>query len=142
MLPVDHYHNARHHARYHIQVCVLGVTPPATTPGFAGVRSVVERVFRTDDVLRVGDPVTFTVGVTRRGDRLPCGGIIWMDAASLKEGAIMEAFLDGTPPACSVALSQCTRIACVTAVPTMRGRFPVTSLRFRWWRRWARWSTP
>ncbi|HVS36442.1 MAG TPA: hypothetical protein VMS17_12825 [Gemmataceae bacterium] len=63
-------------------------------------------MFRTDGRLQFGDRVRFAVSVLGEAV-MPCpGGTLWTCHESLAAARFMEAFLDGTPPDCQVALWQ------------------------------------
>lgn len=133
MLQPIFYLLARHRAQFHVQAEICSVAMPDRTPGFATVEARVERVFRGGPGLQPGDAVRFAAAVTRPDDRLPIGGIIWQSWDAVASARWAEAFLNGVPPDCEIALSQWTLLAAPTARPTLRGRFWHLALRQRLW---------
>jgi len=131
MLPHYRYEAARHDARFHVQLRIEGVGEVDRTPSFVEVRGVVVKVFRGADALAEGDRMAVPVPVTRPGDELPCGGVIWKPLDALRASAVIEAFLNGSPPACELALSQCALLAECTETPVMRGWYPAGKVRQR-----------
>jgi hypothetical protein len=129
MLPPWRYEQARHDARFHVQVAVRQVQADGRPPGKAAVGAEVVRVFHGGDALRPGDEVTFAVSVltpdTPR-QRVPVGGTRWTDYAALRAAAYPEVVLNGRPPACEVALWQLAIIPAPTDRPMLRGRIPLT----------------
>jgi len=150
MLQPEHYWMARHEARFHVQVEVLSAVPVERTPGPMPIGAHVVQVFRSDGTLAVGDPVRFKEQVTRAGDELPCGGMIWKAHDDVLSARYLEVFLDGDPPNCAIPLCQSEVLAAPTARPRMRGYFPLIAVRIRalriaaradaegrrWWRFW------
>ncbi|MBM4068160.1 MAG: hypothetical protein FJ271_04355 [Planctomycetes bacterium] len=139
---------ARHEATYHVTVEVSSAALLGRTPGLVRVEGRVVELFRTDGRLRVGDPVTFVEAVTRPGDEIPCGGTRWKGCDEVLAAGFIEAFLDGEPPDCAVALWQSEVVPSPTAVPRMQGRFPLVALREQKRRalaergRWGSWWWP
>ena len=82
------------------------MTLPSTFPGEAKVRARVGAVFRGKDSLPKGSTIEFEVSVLRSMDEMPTGPVCWMLAECLREGRWLEAFLNGHPPHCSVAMWQ------------------------------------
>jgi hypothetical protein len=129
MLHPWQYEQARHEARFHLQVAVRAVEPNVRTPGDAAVETEVVRVFRGGDAIGVGDTVRFVVSVLsprNMWDEVPVGGTIWTDYAALTRASHIEVFLNGDPPECEVALWQLEIIPAATTQPTLRGSFLVT----------------
>ena len=150
MLQADFYLMARHEARFHVRVEVLSVKPVEHTPGPMPLEARVVEVYRTDGTLKVGDRVTFAEYVTRAGDEIPDGGIRWKGHDEVMSARYLEAFLNGEPPACEVALSQSVVLSASTGGAQLQGWFPVVAVRQRalracaeppasrrrWWRFW------
>jgi len=151
MLQPEHYWMARHEARFHVQVAVLSAGPVERTPGPMPIEARVVRVFRSDGGIGEGDLVHFNEQVTRQGDEIPFGGMIWKPYDGLLSARHLEVFLDGDPPNCAIPLCQSKIIDSPTARPHMRGWFPLVAVRMRalrkaalatsearpWWRFWA-----
>lgn len=146
MLQPEYYLLARHEARFHVLLEITSAGPAAPTPGPMPLEGVVLRAYRTDGALRVGDHVRLAEHVMRPGDDLPCGGIRWKPHDEVASARYLEAFLNGDPPDCEVALSQSVVLAEPGAGPRMRGWYPITAARIRarraaaerpWWRFWA-----
>ena len=129
MLPLAHYNRARHDARFHVQIRYdrVGARPPG--PSFIQLNATIVRVFRGADALRAGDPVSFKLPITWPGDELPCGGVIWKPYHDVEAGQFAEAFLDGEPPNCALALWQIHLIDAPTDAPLMQGKFPIARVR-------------
>lgn len=150
MLRPERYLLARHEARYHVVVEVLSATLIKRTPGPMRIEGRVVEVYRSDGTLKPGDPVHFVESVHRPGDEIPAGGTIWKSEAEVLSARFIEAFLDGEPPACAVALWQSEVIPELTGVARMRGRYPLVAVRERmlqtlaerdatgrrWWQFW------
>lgn len=150
MLQPEHYWMARHEARFHVQIEVLSAAPAERTPGPMPVQARVVRVFRGDGSLAAGDSVHFVEQVTRPGDEIPCGGMIWKAHDAVLSARYLEAFLNGDPPNCVIPLCQSEVIAAPTVRPIMPGYFPFVAVRVRalrevarahaegrrWWRFW------
>jgi hypothetical protein len=115
-MPRPAYDEARLRARYHVQIELAHATV-GETPAHVPVIGRVRRIFRGDDCLRLGDEVHFSVAVCRPGDDLAPGGHQWMYVRHLERATYMEAFLDGTPPECQVARSQCFVIPALSNAP-------------------------
>lgn len=118
---------ARHEARYHVLVEVLAAIPPDRTPGEVRVEGRVVELFRSDGLLRAGDKVRFTESVTRPSDSrdtIPIGGTRWKDHDDVLGARFIEAFLNGDPPGCRVALWQSQVVPAPAGAPRMNGRFP------------------
>jgi hypothetical protein len=117
-LPDPAYDEARLRARYHVQVEVAHATI-AQTPARVPVTGRVRRIFRTDGRLGLGDEVHFSVAVCRPGDCIAPGGDRWMYLWLFERTTYVEAFLDGTPPECQVARSQCFPIPALSDTPSV-----------------------
>jgi hypothetical protein len=65
--PLEFHLKARREARFHVQVEVEKIPTEFVTPAEVPVGGRVVRVFRSDENLKVGDRVTFSVRVSRRG---------------------------------------------------------------------------
>jgi hypothetical protein len=97
---------ARLVARFHVQVRLA--TPPTVerTPAVIPVAGHVVRVFRGRFTVRVGDEVRFFLRVCRHGDEIP-PGLSYVQYESLLRATHLEAYLNGSPPACALALDEC-----------------------------------
>ena len=129
MLPLARYNLARHEARFHVQIRYDRVHAVPPGPSFVQLNATVVRVFRGEDALKSGDPVTFRMPITWPGDELPCGGVIWKSYFDVEAGQFAEAFLDGEPPNCALALWQIQIVDAPTDSPLMQGKFPVVRAR-------------
>jgi hypothetical protein len=118
-MPWETYLSARRSARYHVQVELEGAPAGLPDLGDVTVEGRVVRVFRTDGRLQVGDRVRFAVSVCRAGAKVPAGGAWWKPAEELAAARFLEAFLDGTPPDCAVALWQSQIVGAPSDVPQM-----------------------
>jgi hypothetical protein len=118
VMPKPAYDEARLRARYHVQV-ELGQAGVGKTPAHVPIVGRVARVFRGDGLLRPGEEVHFSVAVCRPGDSLCPGGDLWMHLQDFETARYMEVFLDGTPPACKVARSQCFAIPAPSDTPSV-----------------------
>jgi hypothetical protein len=119
MLPAYRYNIARWRADLHVQVRLERVAVDAQTPGDVPVAACVVHVFRGPQTVRIGDPLEFSVSAARHGDALPIGGALWTNLDVLRAGRFMEAYFDGQPPNCSVALWQCQVIDAPSDAPVL-----------------------
>ncbi len=92
---------------------------PQSYPGKARVVASVVRMFRGDGTLAIGDTVTFDLSVLQRMDQMPTSGECWTLADRVSAEKVMEAFLDGDPPECELALWQSLLIDSESAEPRM-----------------------
>lgn len=118
MMAPPAYTEARLRARFHVQ---LKYEKPqvGSTPEHITVRGRVERVFRGANALHPGDVIQFQLAVHSDGDLIPPGGDLWLNRRDLLAGAFMEAFLNGSPPNCTLAASQCELITDLSGSPQM-----------------------
>ncbi|HRK34478.1 MAG TPA: hypothetical protein PLJ47_07765 [Candidatus Hydrogenedentes bacterium] len=139
MLPLAHYQRARHEARFHVQVKFdpAEVSPPG--PAFVPLNTTIVRVFRGGDALKPGDRIAFKLPITWPGDDLPCGGVIWKPHTAIKHSGYAEAFLNGNPPDCQLALWQIEMLEAPSDVPRMQGYFPIAHARHTFFERIAKW---
>ena len=117
MLPPPAYIEARLLAKFHVQVEIEPSVVDAT-PAYLPVRGRVRRVFRGGS-LEPGAELRFTVPVCRRGDEIMPGGDLWMYHEQFQGAKYMEVFLDGTPPECKLACSQCSVVAGLSDLPQL-----------------------
>lgn len=120
MLPASHYRAARRAAAIHAQFSIEHMGPIARTPGYVSVQARALHVFRGGKLLSAGDTVEFGVPVTQPGDEIPFSGTIWNALETLRDSPVIEAYLDGAPPRCSVALSQLSLLEASTPYPVMK----------------------
>ena len=106
MLPVESYLDARRTARFHVRVRLCDVDLPAVLPGMARVEAEVLTIFRADGRLRPGGRISFDVPVYDNPDVLDPGPEIYLPVATLSTERVFEAFLNGDPPECSLAMWQ------------------------------------
>jgi hypothetical protein len=139
MLPQSFYNNARHEARFHVQVRLDAIHASPPGPRFFPVEATVVRVFRGDTVLKPGDPISFDLPVAWPEDEIPAGGVLWQSFAHVSNSSYAEVFLNGDPPRCEIALSQCLTIDAPSDTPHMQGSFPAINRRHKWYRAWVRW---
>jgi hypothetical protein len=120
VMPLVVYTEARLRARYHVQVEYERIKIPAT-PAYVDLCARVRRIFRNDGSLNLDDVIKFQVPVYPESNKLliPPGGDFWSDGDVLNCGRYMEAFLNGTPPVCSLAASQRELIDALTDSPVM-----------------------
>jgi len=145
MLQPERYLLARHEADHHVVVEVVSTSPPGRTPGLLRVEGRVVELYRTGGTLKPGDTVRFNESVMEPGDEIPCGGTLWKPRESVQGARYIEAFLNGTPPDCGVALWQSEVVPAPRGSPRMDGHFALLALRERllrdragrgpWWRR-------
>jgi hypothetical protein len=96
VLPPSVYREAAKNAAYHLQVKVLKVVPPKTTPGDCQVSAKVVRVFRDRfGKLKAGHRIAFAVACKKREDQIPPGGTIWQPLEQLAKAKYLEVALDG-----------------------------------------------
>jgi hypothetical protein len=139
----ERYLEARHTARFHVQVEILAVAGPDQTPGDAAVTARVVRVFRGD--LAVGDEIRYAEAVIRPADweenfeQIPIGGTVWKEYDAVHRAKYAEAFLNGTPPDLELALWQSWLIDAPTDAPRMTGYYPPAPPAGGFWRAVARW---
>jgi hypothetical protein len=131
MLPDRFYKLARHKARIHVQARLDQVDAVAHTPSWVPVMATVHRVFRGADLLTPDTQICFDLPVTRPGDDIPFGGLIWVPDSKLRDTDYIEVFLNGTPPKYDVALSQYLLLKEPTNSPRMRGSYPMLARRER-----------
>jgi hypothetical protein len=91
----------------------------------------VLKVYRSDGTLKVGDCVNFAEYVMREGDEIPCGGTRWKRHDEVWNARYLEAFLNGEPPSCEVALCQSVMLSAPTDCPQMDGWYPDVAIRQR-----------
>lgn len=139
MLPRSFYENARHEARFHVQVRLDAIHAAPPGPRFFPVEATVERVFRGDAVIEPGTRITFDLPIAWPEDEIPAGGVLWHAIAHVRDASYAEVFLNGDPPRCEIASSQCFMIGALSDAPLMRGRFPIVNRRHRWYRAWVKW---
>ena len=119
-LPPYVYEQARDQATYHLQIKVMGVTPPAKTPGECETSGEVVRIFRDRSrTLRLGTRLAFAVSCSRRGDPPIVGGVLWTDYDALMRARYLEAFLNHENGRYQVALSQSRIIEAPTDKPVI-----------------------
>ena len=106
-------------ARFHVQIELTRAPSGFQTPAAVYVDGRVVRLFRGDSSLSIGDKLTFEVNVCRRGDRLPLGPSFMLYDTFLA-ARYLEAFLNGSPPHCHLALDQCVALSDPTRRPHLR----------------------
>lgn len=106
MLPPQTYEKARENARFHLQIELDPICKKVEEDceNFPRTGKIV-LVFRGQRVCQVGDSVKFDVDVLNSLE-VPCSGILWLDYSDLLCNRYMEAYLNGKPPKCSVAMYQ------------------------------------
>lgn len=120
VMPPQVYQEARDTAMFHVQVKIVNVTGPATTPGACTVSGKVVRLFRNKPgTLKQGDTLNFTVSCTRPGDPVVVGGTLWTDFHSLMQAKYLEVFLNRTKRGYEVALWQSYIIEAPTLQPAV-----------------------
>ena len=110
MLPPENYLEVRKLARFHLQLTILTVSLPASTPGIARVIAQVETILRGDDSLSRGSHIAIEIGIARKDDPLPESPDMWILAEKVTPGLWLEAYLNGEPPNCSIVASQVSPI--------------------------------
>jgi hypothetical protein len=107
VLPPKVYEQARELATYHVQVKVVRVAPPPTTPGECQLTGEVVRVFRDKSAtLTMWTRLEFMVSCIRRGDTPLIGGTLWTDLGELMKARYLEVFLNQVDGKYEVALWQ------------------------------------
>lgn len=120
MLPAETYIQARQKARYHVQVQLDHVVLPAKMPGEAVVQAEVIQVFHADGGMRCGEKIEFRLCVAAYHEAIPPDdGIWWLPVDAIQKGACLEAFLNGLPPKCDVAMWQVTILDGAPSPPWM-----------------------
>lgn len=124
---------ARLDARLHVQVRLAGLPNVVVTPALVPVAGHVVRVFRGEPTVRVGDAVQFPLPVHRPGDEI-WPGPSFMRYDDLMQATHLEAYLNGDPPACELALDECIIIDGPTYFARLRAsRLSYLAARL-WWR--------
>ncbi len=118
MMHPNAYLEARRSAQHHLQAQIEAVQLPPVFPGEATIEARVGPVFTGDKSL-TGSTVKFDISTLLQSDSMPTGGVNWVFAEGLVQGAWLEVFLNGDPPHCSVALWQSRPIAGPSETPTM-----------------------
>ncbi len=96
---------ARLRAALHVQVELTLIPRDFQTPAAVPVESRLVRIFRGPSSLSLGQQVRFSLHVYRHGDViLPFPAFVLYDR--FRMARYMEVFLNGTPPACEVALDE------------------------------------
>lgn len=130
---------ARRDARFHVQLEIDAVGDPPRDAGPVTIRGHVIRVFRGEGRLPSGSPLE--VGVLAcRGDVHVPPGLAYLSYDALVQARYIEAFLDGEPPHCSVALDECQLVDAPSEVPVMTVAelelIPSANRPRRWWQIW------
>lgn len=123
---------ARLRARFHVQLQVTYREAEFQTPAPVPVRGCVVRVFRGGGAIRVGDEITFSVHVSRRGDDIWTGPSFMLYETFMR-ASHMEVFLNGSPPHCEVALDECIALDHPTRRPQMKAS------RVEYFIEWVKW---
>ena len=118
MVPYHGQLRARLLARFHVQIEVSFREGEIKTPAEVPVTGKVVRVFR--GAIRVGDEITFSVHVMRPGDqdRMWCGPS-FLEYETFMHASHIEAFLNGNPPNCELALDEYVVLENPTARPQL-----------------------
>jgi len=104
-VPLAGHLQARKKARFHVQAKIEKIPTDIQTPAQVLVEGTVVQVFRSDGSLGLGDRVGFLVWVCREGDHVPLGPVCgFLDR--LASATHIEAYLNGAPPRCEVALDE------------------------------------
>jgi hypothetical protein len=127
MLPPQTYEKARKYARLHVQIELdpLGKKVEKACENFPITGKIV-RVFRGQRICQVGNSVKFDVAVLNSLE-VPCSGILWLHYSDLLCNRYMEAYLNGKPPKCSVAMYQYKLIEAPSEYPIF------SSPSRKWW---------
>ena len=110
---------ARRGARFHAQVELVKPQAELQTPAALPVEGRVVRVFRGKGGLSLGQQVTFSVHVCRRGDNI-WPGPKFMRYEDFTGARYMEVFLNGAPPGCEVALDEVSIVERPSRRPQLR----------------------
>lgn len=116
---------ARLAARLHVQIRLATIPAVERTPTSVPIVGHVVRVFRGGPAVRVGDEVRFPLFVGRWDDE-PMPGLTPMSYESLVKATHLEAYLNGSPPACELALNECI----VIDGPTLLARLRASRLEY------------
>ena len=119
MVPYIGQLRARLLARFHVQIEVTFRDGEIETPAALPIKGTVVRVFRGVGAIGVGDEVAFSVEVARPEDDIPCGPS-FMLYENFMRASHMEAFLNGNPPDCELALDECIALDNPTPRPQLR----------------------
>lgn len=120
VMPPEVYQKARADAPFHVQVAISDVALPEATPSSCIVSGEVVRIFRgAAGAIAVGDKIEFPISCSRKGDRVPIGGVLWTNADALADARFVEAYLIGSKPSFDVALYQSQIIAAPSETPQL-----------------------
>jgi hypothetical protein len=119
-MPFAAYLEARLSARLHVQV-EYERPRILKTPCYVVIRADVRRVFRGSNELRDGESVEFGVVAYGGGDgdKIHPDAGLYVHRRTLENGRFIEAFLNGTPPALTLAASQYEVIGSLSDTPQM-----------------------
>lgn len=122
LMPPSVYEQARNDAMFHVQVRILSVNGPATTPGNCAITGEIVRIFRDKSgKLKQGTRVAFTVSCRKPADAEIIGGTLWTNYDSLLSAQYLEVYLNSNERGgYEVALWQSQIIEKATEQPLMK----------------------
>jgi hypothetical protein len=111
---------ARLEARFHVQIEITFREADFATPAEVPITGRVVSVFR--GAISVGDEITFSVHVTRPEDDwdMRLIGPTYMLYETFMRASYIEAFLNGDPPICELALDEYVVLDNPTPLPQLR----------------------
>jgi hypothetical protein len=136
---------ARRLAPFHVQLELEPSGTVRSTPGLMPIAGRVSRIFKGHGKVSVGDRLTFSVNVCRRGEETPPGAA-YLFEDDLRHATYIEVYLDGTPPQCQIVFDECAILAgqrddalmtdasVETLMETGQSAPPLRPR--RWWRFW------
>jgi hypothetical protein len=105
LMAPEYYRKARAEAPYHVQIAITKVEAPRTGAGTCAVEGQVLEIFKNATGKLAKDQIIgFTVSCHRKDEKVPIGGMLWLDTDALEKADYMEVYLNDAPGGLDVAL--------------------------------------
>ena len=120
LMAPEYYQKARGEAQYHVQIDITKVEAPRTGAGTCAVEGQVLQIFKDATGKLAKDQIIgFTVSCRRKDDKVPIGGMLWLDTDALEKADYMEVYLNDAADGFDVALWNYKLIPKLSAAPQL-----------------------